>query len=70
MEFVESIFPASFDSQEDPNKGPTVRLDGNRPPPISLIVSLTQSQFNKLGPLRSEIEPNLSKPEHGNFQVK
>ncbi len=45
--YAQIIFTGGFASQGLLNKDPIVWLDG-RPPPVSLVMSLANSQFNKL----------------------
>jgi len=39
---------------------PTVWLDGARPPPVSLIMGLTNSKYDKLGPYEKNVPTTIS----------
>ncbi len=48
--FAQIIFQTGFAKQGVHKEDPTVLVDGARPPSVSLIMSLTNSWLNKLGP--------------------
>jgi hypothetical protein len=50
LELCWIIFPASFAGQGALYEDPTAWLDRAIPPPISLIMTLANSQLDKLGP--------------------